>query len=146
MSDHAIPNPAPKLAAMRPLALAVLALALAGCGSQAPPRGGDWPVPNGDLHGTRAAPASALDRGSVGRLVPAGRFRLHARNDSGAVTATPVVAGSTVYLQDMRSNVLALDLATGAVRWRHRIDLPAPGPNGVAVAGGRVFGTTDTDV
>ena len=66
--------------------------------------------------------------------------------DSGVVTATPVVAAHTVYLQDMQSNVYALDLATGRVRWRHPFRAGNPGPNGLAVVDGRVFGATDTTV
>jgi outer membrane protein assembly factor BamB len=44
----------------------------------------------------------------------------------------------------MKSNVFALDLATGRVRWRHLFDAANPGPNGVAVSGGRVYGATDS--
>jgi alcohol dehydrogenase (cytochrome c) len=60
------------------------------------------------------------------------------------VTATPVVANGVVFVQDMKSNVYALDARNGRLRWRHNIGYPNPGPNGVAVDGGRVFGATDT--
>src|SRR6185295_18064033 len=113
---------APDWPAMRPLALSLAVLALAGCGSGAPAPGGDWPLPNGDLRSTRAASESGIDRDSVGRLEPVWRFRIRARGESGGMTATPVVAGANVYLLDMQSNVFALDLERGVVRWRHRVD------------------------
>ncbi len=44
----------------------------------------------------------------------------------------------------MRSNVYALDLATGRVRWRRLFAATNEGPDGVAVSGGRVYGATDS--
>jgi outer membrane protein assembly factor BamB len=121
--------------------LALAAATLAGCGSQP---AGDWPLPNHDLASTRSG--GGIDRASVAHLHVAWRSRLRVQpGPSGAFTATPVVAGGTVFLQDMQSNVVALDLRHGALRWRHRFDQTSPGPNGVAVAGGRVYGATDTD-
>ena len=74
------------------------------------------------------------------------RFRFAAAPSfSGIFASTPVADGSTVYVQDLRSNVYALDLASGRVRWRRRFDAKNDGPNGVAVAGGRVYGATDSD-
>jgi outer membrane protein assembly factor BamB len=129
-----------------PRKFALLALAipvLVGCGSHA---SGDWPLPNGDAASTRSAAGSAIDLKSAPRLRVAWRFRLSVRpGPSGAFTATPVVAGSTVYLQDMQSNVYAVGLAGGRLRWRHRFDQTNPGPDGVAVGDGRVYGATDTD-
>ncbi len=56
---------------------------------------------------------------------------------------TPVVAGGVVFVQDMKSNVFALDLATGAVLWRRLFSAENPGPDGLAVVGDRVYGATD---
>ena len=64
--------------------------------------------------------------------------------ESGAFTATPVVVGGVVYLQDMDSNVFALDLTSGKMRWRHLFKASNPGPDGLAVSGRRVYGATDT--
>jgi outer membrane protein assembly factor BamB len=117
-------------------------LALAGCGGSGP--GGDWPLPNRDLASTRALSESGIDRGNVGALHVAWRFRFPVPpGPSGAFTATPVVAGGVVYVQDMRSNVYALDLKTGRVLWRRLFGDRNPGPNGLAVSGGRVYGATD---
>ena len=37
-----------------------------------------------------------------------------------------------------------LDLASGALRWKHRIDAPNDGPNGLAISGSQIYGATDT--
>ena len=73
------------------------------------------------------------------------RFRFHARpGGSGVFTATPVVVGGVVYVEDMESTVFALDLSNGHVLWHHGFVYAAsPGPNGLAVADGRVYGATD---
>jgi alcohol dehydrogenase (cytochrome c) len=123
----------------------VLVIALAGCGGS---RGSDdWPLPNHDLASTRALEASGIDRDNVGSLHVAWQFRFRiSPGDSGVFTATPVVADSVVYVQDMRSNVFALDLQTGKLLWRHLFGAANPGPNGLAVADGRVYGATDSSV
>ncbi len=54
------------------------------------------------------------------------------------------MAGSTVYLQDLSSSVYALDLQTGKLRWQYIVQAPNDGPNGLALADGRLFGATDT--
>jgi alcohol dehydrogenase (cytochrome c) len=83
----------------------------------------------------------------VRRLRPAWRFAFTiAPRDSGVVTATPVVSDGVVYIQDMESNVFALDSADGNVIWRHLFHAGTPGPNGVAIDRGTVFGSTDTTV
>jgi alcohol dehydrogenase (cytochrome c) len=130
---------------VRRIASAALVVgALTGCGTSATHRAADWPRPNLGLDSTRSLPASGIDRENVGKLQVAWRFRLPiAAGPAGALTATPVVAGGVVYVQDMESNVYALDLKTGSQRWRRRFDEANPGPNGVAVANGRVYGTTD---
>jgi outer membrane protein assembly factor BamB len=101
-------------------------------------------LPNRDLASTRALTSSGIDRNNVHSLHVAWRFHFpFAPGESGAFTATPVVADGVVYLQDMRSNVYALDLKTGHVLWRRLLNATNPGPNGLAVGGGRVYGATD---
>jgi outer membrane protein assembly factor BamB len=125
------------------LLVAGAVLSVSACGSAS--HGSDWPLPNRELGSTRAAPDAGIDRANVTRLEPAWRYRFTIRpGESGAFTATPVVVDDVVYLQDMNSNVVALHLQTGARRWLHRFRAPNPGPNGLAVAAGHVFGATDT--
>src|SRR5581483_6637287 len=62
---------------------------------------------------------------------------------SGIFASTPVADSDTVYVQDLRSNVFALDRVTGTLRWAHHFDARNDGPNGLAVDDGRVYGATD---
>src|SRR5262245_689601 len=138
-----------------PLVVAVVALAGAcgGSGSReaglaAPPevgRAGAWAAPNADLRGTRAARGSSLRTSNVARLRRAWSFRFPGEAGfSGIAAATPLVSGGRVYVQDLNSDVYALDARSGRLRWRRRHARPSGGPNGLALAGGVLFGNTDT--
>jgi outer membrane protein assembly factor BamB len=98
-----------------------------------------WPFANGDLAGRRAAPAHVSSPHVLWH------FRLPpSRAGFGSITATPVIVGRTVYVQDSSSSVYALDARTGRLRWKHRFAAPNDGPNGVAVVDSRVYAATDT--
>jgi len=126
----------------RAVAAAVLVACLSGCAQSSSAR---WSEPNANTQSTRFA--SGLGASRAGKLRQVWRFAIPPTGgDSGAVAATPVVSGTVVYLQDLKSNVYALDRRTGALRWEHRFEAQNPGPNGVAVDGGRVIGATDTTV
>ena len=123
---------------------AAVAFLAAGCGGDG--AGADWPLPNADLAGTRAAGDARIDSGNVAGLSVRWRFPFHARRSySGIFASTPIVLGDTVYVQDLQSNVFALDRATGALRWEKRYDFRNDGPNGIAVGDGRVYGGTDAE-
>jgi outer membrane protein assembly factor BamB len=115
-----------------------------GCGSG--DREASWPLPNGDLRGTRATAGSSIDAGNVGRLQPRWRFALTgARTYAGTFASTPVADDDKIYVQDLQSDVYALDRESGDLRWAHRYRAANDGPNGLAVADGRVYGATDSD-
>ena len=106
---------------------------------------GSWPYPNADLANTRQAPDSVISAANVGQLQQAWSFRVTSKPDGGvgSLAMSPVVVGGVVYLQDMQANVYALTLATGKLRWEYRVntqELGGPGPDGVTVTGGRVYG------
>jgi alcohol dehydrogenase (cytochrome c) len=66
---------------------------------------------------------------------------------SGSLAANPIVEGGVVYLQDLESNVYAIGLGSGKLEWEYECNAPersGPGPNGVAVANGTVYGETPT--
>ena len=122
----------------------LLAAALLAVGAPAAPAA-DWPAPNGDPAGTRAATSSRITPDTVGRLTARWRYRIRGPGtDFGSLTATPIVAGGMVYVQTWKSDVVALDQRTGRVRWSRPTNAPNDGPNGVTVAAGRLFGATDT--
>ena len=144
--------------------LAVLALAAAACASSstptatrsqpatttnpaATPPSGSWPYPNADLTNTRQAPGSVISSANVSQLQQAWSFRITSKPDGGvgALAMSPVVVSDVVYIQDMQANVYALALRTGKLLWEYRVNSPelgGPGPDGVAVANGRVYGDT----
>jgi len=132
----------------RAIGIAVVAASvLAGCGGGSgsgsdPARdtAASWPLPNADLANTRDVP-SRIDAASVGRLRVAWRVPIVAE---AGYAATPAVAGGVLYTQDLGSNVYAIDLRSGRLRWLKRYDEDDIGPNGVALGDGRVYGTTRT--
>ena len=115
---------------------------------------GQWPYPNGDLANTRVAPGSVISAANVSQLREAWSFELTGKaaagvSYSGSLTAAPVVCDGIVYIQDQDANVYALVLATGKLKWEYQVGLPessGPGPDGVAVADGTVYGDTQSSV
>jgi len=153
---------------LRLTGLAVLltagALLAAGCSSGQPQPAtsafagaatpsGTWAYPNGDLANTRDA-ASTISSANVSSLREAWSFHLTGTaaagvHGAGSLAANPVVTGGTVYLQDLDANVYAIALATGKLRWQYQVNVPeatGPGPDGVAVSNGVVYGDTPTSV
>ena len=114
---------------------------------------GSWPYPNGDLANTRNAAGSTISSANVASLQQAWTFKLPAALVTsgpgfGSLTGTPIVTDGVVYLQDLGNNVYALALATGKLKWEYQVSskIVEGGPNGVAVAGGVVYGNTMTTV
>ncbi|MGH3165509.1 MAG: PQQ-binding-like beta-propeller repeat protein, partial [Trebonia sp.] len=113
-----------------------------------------WPYPNGDLANTRAAPGSVISSANVSALREAWSFKLTGTpaagvKDTGSFVDGPVVAGGTAYIQDLDCNVYAVSLATGKLKWEYQLNTPevqGPGPNGVAVSGGVVYGDSPSAV
>jgi alcohol dehydrogenase (cytochrome c) len=155
------------------VAWAVTGVALTGCGSgahtaagalaacptsgksaasAAAPGRGSWPYPNGTISNTRDMPSSTISSANVSTLTPAWAFKLTGQaaagvTETGSLAANPIVQDGVVYLQDLHSNVYAVALRTGRLIWECPIDetiKSGPGPNGVAVADGLVFGQTPT--
>jgi alcohol dehydrogenase (cytochrome c) len=144
--------------------LAVIGVLIGACGSgssssskplpKAAAPSGSWPYSNGDLANTRDAAGSAITSANVSRLRQAWAFGLtgaaaQSLDGYGALAAAPIVANGVVFLQDLYANVYALALRTGKLIWEYRVNVPeksGPGPDGVAVADGVVYGDTSTAV
>src|SRR5580700_9126042 len=115
---------------------------------------GSWPYSNGDLSNTRNAAGSTITSANVSRLKQAWTFHITGSaaagvGPDGALAANPIVVNGVVYIQDLDSNVYALALATGKLKWEYQLNTPmktGPGPDGVAVAGGMVYGVSPTSV
>lgn len=115
---------------------------------------GSWPYPNGDLADTRDAAGSTITSANVSGLKQAWTFHITGPaaagiGSAGALSANPIVVNGVVYIQDLDANVYALALATGKLNWEYKLNTPmktGPGPDGVAVAGGTVYGISPTTV
>jgi alcohol dehydrogenase (cytochrome c) len=113
-----------------------------------------WPYPNGDLSNTRDALTSTITVANVSKLKKLWSFTLTGNATKsvggyGTLAANPIVQNGVVYMQDLSSNVYAISLATGKLEWKYTLNLPeksGPGPNGVAVANGTVYGISPTVV
>jgi len=132
------------------LAMVVVGLA-EPAGAGVPVATGSWAYPNGDIANTRDALGSTISSANVSELKEAWSFKLTGKADTlaGSLAANPIVQDGVVYLQDLDSNVYALSLVTGKLLWEYHVNQPVksgPGPNGVAVADGTVFGAAPTSV
>lgn len=103
---------------------------------------GDWPVAQGNLASTRSAEKSPINASNLDKLKTAWTVPITVSGNFSGITANAVILDQVVYLQDMQSNVFTLDLATGKEIWRKDYNISSNGPNGVAVAYGRVFAAT----
>ena len=102
-----------------------------------------FPSPNANYNNTRAV-SGKIDASNVATLEKAWSVPLTGESAFGVFSANPIVTNDTVYLQDIGSNVQAVDRATGEVKWTRKFDKPTTGPNGVAIGGGMVVGGTAT--
>ena len=102
-----------------------------------------WSLANGDLGNARVVSQSEISAANVAQLGVAWTMPLTASSIYGTFAANPVTdAHGVVYLQDLASNVFAVDLHSGQVLWTRRYNSQDIGPNGVVVADGRVYGAT----
>ena len=120
---------------------------------QAAKPAGSWLYPNGDPGNTRDAAGATISSANVAGLQQAWTFKLPSSLVTsgpgfGSLAATPIVANGVVYLQDLGDNVYALALATGKLQWEYQVSpkIVEGGPNGVALAGGVVYGDTASTV
>lgn len=93
------------------LAAAAIATVLPGGASA------DWPSYGHDLANSRDAGVAAPTPREARTLARRWTFRV----GTGGVTGTPVVAGRTAVVVSSRCVVYALDVATGKLRWKHRL-------------------------
>ncbi len=146
--------------------IAAVSLAAAACSSSGAPGtttrntkaaapAGSWLQPNGNLSNTRVATGSVISSANVGSLRQAWTFKLTGTAAAGVAGTgsfagvNPIVVGGVVYIQDLDANVYALSLKTGKLKWEYQVNTPeksGPGPDGVAVANGIVYGDTPTTV
>jgi len=104
-----------------------------------------FPAPNANYDNTREV-GGEINASNIASLERAWSVPLTGQSTFGVFSANPIVTTDTVYLQDIGSNVIAVDRASGEVKWERKFDKPTTGPNGVAIGGGMVVGGTATSV
>ncbi len=146
--------------------LLILTIALAGCSSSsdetskaetakkstAPPAPRDeytrfqTSYADVDQQNTRDA-RSALKASNVAGLEEAWSRPIEGTGQATGFVASPIATDNIVFLQDLDSNVAALDLRDGKPYWEKRFDVPALPPGGLTVTRGFqiVVGATPTE-
>jgi len=105
---------------------------------------GSWPAHNYDLANTRATTQSPINSHTVTTMKEKWHFDFKSSSAFGAFASTPIVLNGNVYLEDLASNVYALDQSSGKLEWEHKFDQPDIGPNGIAFGYGHIYGATET--
>lgn len=106
----------------------------------------DWPLPNKDYSNTRDTNDSGINSGNINDLGVAWAFKIPGIGRSGGGASNPIILGDTVYFQDMKGNVFALDFQTGKTKWSNLFNSSSvEGPNGPAVGWGKVFIAKDIE-
>ena len=93
--------------------------------------GGDWPMYNHDLAGTRFSLLTQINTRNVGRLVQAWSYRPSDSGGRPSAQVTPLVAGGRMYLT-AGNRVVALEPETGKELWRYDVQNDLPSARGVA--------------
>jgi outer membrane protein assembly factor BamB len=125
------------------VAVAVVVLAGACSGSDPAPAPApaqavpDWPTAGGGTDNARAVADSPWSVATVASATEAWTTEV---DHLGGLPTTPIVLDGVVYVAGTSGVVVALDRATGKVKWQTEPSGFTIGPTGVAVAGGRVFG------
>jgi alcohol dehydrogenase (cytochrome c) len=139
------------LSELRGLPLLAAALAagalIAGCGSSSSSSDADFTgtaYPGVDLANTREV-KSTIDSGNVNQLQESWSLPIQGQGVYGSYAWAPIVANGVVYSQDLESNVQAIDSESGDVLWTKKYESVSHGPNGLAVAEGRVYGATASE-
>ncbi|HLM18606.1 MAG TPA: PQQ-binding-like beta-propeller repeat protein [Acidimicrobiia bacterium] len=113
--------------------------ASSGAGAQTSGSASEWPQPGGDYANSRTAVGSTVESSNVAGLAKAWEV-----TTPGSLTTAVVVVGDTIYMEDSRCVITAIDRSTGAVKWRSASVGFTIGPQGVSIGDGAVFATTPT--
>jgi alcohol dehydrogenase (cytochrome c) len=101
----------------------------------------NFPLPGGNYWHQRYSALDRISTATVKKLGGAWSIHLDEGGPSGPYQATPIVLDGVMYVTTGTRQALAIEAATGKVKWRYRPDAPGRtgGNMGVAVADGRVY-------
>ena len=94
--------------------------------AQAVPAAHDWPAYGGGPAAIRYSPLAQITRANVKSLRVAWTYD---SGEEGGLQTNPIVVGRTLYTTTPLHKTVALDAATGAVRWTFDSGLTSRGPN-----------------
>jgi quinoprotein glucose dehydrogenase len=106
-----------------PWSLAILLRGTAVLAQQASP--GEWPVHHRDYAGTHYSPLAQIDRANVSRLERVWRWAPDSAETPAEFrnASTPLMVGGVLFFTSgTNRNVIAVDAASGVVRWRWSYD------------------------
>ena len=106
-----------------------------GLGAQTPPGLADWRMAGRDLDNSRSQPSEkTVGPDNVHRLVPSWVF------ETGSdVSATPTVAGNSVYFPDWAGNLYAVAANNGRLLWSRKISDYTGRPGGISRVSPAIF-------
>ncbi|MDG4825236.1 PQQ-binding-like beta-propeller repeat protein [Asanoa sp. WMMD1127] len=114
------------------------------------PTGADMPTVGGNLANQHYSGLTQINQRNLDKLGPAWRTHVSAvapASDDVGQQTTPIVADGVIYLDTPRGEVIAVDGATGAPRWKWSPEgfEPAGTRRGVSIGEGKVFTLADGD-
>ena len=79
------------------------------------PKAADWAAYNGGIDGDHYSPLNQIHRGNVKRLTQAWVFDT---GEKGGIQTNPLIVGGTLFAFTPTQKVIALDAATGQLKWK----------------------------
>jgi glucose dehydrogenase len=98
-----------------PVALLASGMALGQNAPAAKDRSVDWPAYNGGVDGDHYSKLTQINRANVARLAVAWTFDT---GEKGGIQTNPLIIGRTLYAFTPTQKVVALDAATGELKWK----------------------------
>ncbi len=132
---------------MKPYLILLLVFFQANTGAPSPARGSqenaqDWPVYSGGSESTHYSKLKQINRENVSRLQMAWTFDAGDSFPGSEMECNPIIVDGVLYATTPSANVVALDAATGALRWRFDARVLYPGQGAQVLGKQRSRGVT----
>ncbi len=105
----------------------------------------EWPLANRDYANTRAALDAEISSENVDSLDVAWAVEITGVGPFGGAASNPIIVNGVVYLQDLASNIYAVDFESGELLWFADYSNAVIGPNGPGAGYGRIYAATGVD-
>src|SRR5690606_15646428 len=105
------------------------------------PTADNSPKVSGNYGNQNYSSLAQINRGNIRRLGGAWHLGIENGDDSPFQQSHVVAVDGVLYAESTQGSVLAVDGATGQIKWRYKRDHPAGLRRGVAIGDGKVFTT-----